>query len=109
MARRIPPRFLVDTNDRLDPARARLGGVTGVIRYHSDDGYPRNLTPDEAKAWAACRMDLVSVWQNGKAEEVKQGSSAGARCATVASDQQAACGGAGQPIYFAVDFWPAKA
>jgi hypothetical protein len=103
--RRVPPRFGCDANGGIDIARAKAAGVSFVARFHSDDGYPRNLTPAEARAWANTRTDLVSCWQNGKSEEVLEGYDSGVRCAGVAKYQQQECGGAGQPVYFAVDFW----
>jgi hypothetical protein len=102
--RKVPLRFGVDANGGIDIQRAKLAGVSFVGRYHSDDGYDRNLTPEEAKAWAATRTDIVSCWENGRSEEVREGYTAGVRCAWAAKQQQAACGGAGQPIFFAVDF-----
>jgi hypothetical protein len=100
--RHVPERFGIDTNDRLSPER--LVGVTFLCRYLSDDGFPRNLTRDEAQMWADRGMDLVTVWENGRTEEVKKGYQSGVRCAKAAREQQRACGGAGQPIYFGVDY-----
>lgn len=102
--RRIPPTFGVDTNDRLDVNRLLLGGVKFICRYHSDDGFGRNLTRPEADLYKSRRLPMVSVWENGKSEEVILGYQSGVRCATQANLQQAYCGGLGQPIYFACDF-----
>lgn len=103
--RRIPNRFGIDFNLGVDLERAKLAGVSFVCRYHSDDDWSphRNLTPAEARAWALCRTDIVSVWQNGKSESIDGGFDAGVREAKVAQAQQANCGGRGQPIIASVD------
>lgn len=87
--------------------KAAAHNVKFVGRYHSSDGFPRNLTRDEALEWTAHKIKVVSVWENsapGDTSEVLAGYNAGVTAAKEARRQQRECGGSGQPIYFAVDF-----
>lgn len=99
-----PFHFGIDCNGGADVQKAKRHNVRFCCRYHSTDGYPRNLTRDEALEWTEAGIKLVSVYENADRQEPLKGYVAGVKAAKVARKQQRECGGSGMPIYFAVDF-----
>lgn len=100
----------VDTNGTtLDIAHAQSLGIGFVGRYISFDGVHPALTLQEAQGYQTAGMPLVAIWEIDQKRAFSQPSIAGQR-ALGASDGQAAdtaltaAGGAGNPIYFTIDF-----
>lgn len=92
----------VDANERLDIPLLQRDEREYVLRYLSDDGFDRNLTYEEAMAYADAGIMVGTFWQNGHSEEIWEGRD-GRDVADVARRQQRERGGFGEIIPFTVD------
>jgi hypothetical protein len=115
----MPGRFGIDTNSRVTDLvlpgafPGYPGAITWCGRYLRDDGWidPRTgysplFTVEEARWCAAHRMDVVTFFQEGKAEGVLNGYRAGVEKADLAQTLLRQRGGVGAPVPVAVDFTP---